>query len=43
MPSVLLEIAYINNTDDEKLLADPTFHASLAQSLTQGVVDYFNK
>jgi N-acetylmuramoyl-L-alanine amidase len=41
MPSVLLEIAFINNTQDELLLSNPIFHSNLANSLTQGVLDYF--
>lgn len=41
MPSVLLEIAYINNTKDEILLADGDFHKRLAENLAQGVLDYF--
>lgn len=41
MPSVLLEIAYINNTNDELLLASGDFQGQLAQSLTLGVLDYF--
>lgn len=41
MPSVLLEIAYLNHTEDEKLLCRPDFHLSLAESLAQGVLDYF--
>lgn len=43
MPSVLLEIAYINNTLDEQLLADTSFHGRLAENLAQGVLDYFGK
>jgi N-acetylmuramoyl-L-alanine amidase len=41
MPSVLLEIGYINNTSDEQLLASPAFHKRLAATLTRGVLDYF--
>jgi len=41
MPSVLLEIAYINNSQDEQLLASPGFHGNLADSLAQGVLDYY--
>ena len=41
MPSVLLEIAYINNTLDEQLLANGDFHVRLADSLARGVLDYF--
>lgn len=43
MPSVLLEVAYINNTKDEILLADGSFHQRLAENLAQGVLDYFGK
>jgi N-acetylmuramoyl-L-alanine amidase len=42
MPSVLLEIAYINHTDDEQLLANSEFHGGLAKSLAYGVLEYFN-
>jgi N-acetylmuramoyl-L-alanine amidase len=41
MPSVLLEIAFINNENDERLLADGGFHTNLAESLADGVLDYF--
>lgn len=43
MPSVLLEIAYINNTSEEQLLKRPGFSTNLAESLTAGVLDYFGK
>jgi N-acetylmuramoyl-L-alanine amidase len=42
MPSVLLEIGYINNTGDEELLSSSQFHSDLATSLAQGVVEFFN-
>jgi N-acetylmuramoyl-L-alanine amidase len=41
MPSVLLEIAYINNTQEELKLADPTFHRKLGESLAQGLLEYY--
>lgn len=41
MPSVLLEIAYINNAEDERLMAGSDFRGDLAQSLCAGVVEYF--
>lgn len=41
MPSVLLEIGYINNTEEELLMATPDFQRKLAESLVQGVLDYF--
>ena len=41
MPSVLLEVAYINNETDEKLLFRPDFRSTLAESVANGVVEYF--
>jgi N-acetylmuramoyl-L-alanine amidase len=41
IPSVLLEIAFINNTLDEQILANGEFHGRLAESLARGVLDYF--
>lgn len=41
MPSVLLEIAYINNTTDEILLSNGDFHKRLADNLARGVLNYF--
>lgn len=43
MPSVLLEVAFINNEQDELLLATPELHANLAVALAEGVVDYFEQ
>jgi len=43
MPSVLLEIAYLNHTQDELILADPVFHGRLADNVAQGVLDYFGR
>jgi N-acetylmuramoyl-L-alanine amidase len=41
MPSVLLEIGYINHERDEALLNDAEFQTRLAGNLAQGVMDYF--
>ena len=41
MPSVLLEIGYINHERDEALLVDADFQNKLAGNLAQGVMDYF--
>jgi len=43
MPSVLLEIGFINNKNDEALLAQGVFQSRLAESLTKGVLDFFGK
>ena len=40
MPAVLLEVAFINNTKDEQLLASAGFEDRLAESITRGVLDY---
>jgi N-acetylmuramoyl-L-alanine amidase len=41
MPSVLLEVGFINNRSDEALIAQGLFQNRLAESLTLGVLDYF--
>jgi N-acetylmuramoyl-L-alanine amidase len=41
MPSVLLEIGFINHKTDEALLEQSLFHNRLGESLTHGVLDYF--
>ncbi|MGV3722012.1 MAG: N-acetylmuramoyl-L-alanine amidase [Actinomycetota bacterium] len=41
MPSVLLEVGFINNRSDEALIAQGLFQSRLAESLTLGVLDYF--
>ncbi len=43
MPSVLLEVAFINNAMEEKLLSNTGFHATLGMSLAMGVIDYFTQ
>jgi N-acetylmuramoyl-L-alanine amidase len=43
MPSVLLEIGFINNKSDEAILAQGVFQNRLAESLTLGVLDFFGK
>jgi N-acetylmuramoyl-L-alanine amidase len=43
MPSVLLEVAFINNENDEQLLASSQLHQNLAVSLAEGVVDFFRQ
>jgi N-acetylmuramoyl-L-alanine amidase len=40
MPSILAEIAYISNPDEEDLLRKPGFVRDVAQSLCQGVVSF---
>lgn len=40
MPSILAEIAFISNPDEEVLLRNPTFINAVAQSLYQGVLSF---
>lgn len=37
VPAVLVEVAYINNPDDEKLLSDPEFRQRVAEGILSGV------
>jgi N-acetylmuramoyl-L-alanine amidase len=40
MPSVLVEIAYLTNRNDAKLLADGDFRQKVAESIAVGVRGY---
>lgn len=40
MPSILAEVAYISNPDEEALLRKPTFVKGVAQSLYQGILSF---
>lgn len=40
MPSILVEIAYISNADEEDLLRRPAFVRDVAQSLYHGIVSF---
>jgi N-acetylmuramoyl-L-alanine amidase len=40
MPSILAEVAYISNPDEEALLRNPLFIKGLAQSLYQGILSF---
>jgi N-acetylmuramoyl-L-alanine amidase len=40
MPSILAEIAYISNSDEEDLLRKPAFVRDVAQSLHDGIVSF---
>ena len=40
MPSILAEIAYISNPDEEDLLRKPTFIGEVAQSLYHGIIAF---
>jgi N-acetylmuramoyl-L-alanine amidase len=40
MPSALVELAFISNPNEERLLADPAFQRLAAQALVEGIVDF---
>lgn len=40
MPSTLVEMAYLSNPDDRRLLASPQWRQSIAQAIADGVGDY---
>jgi N-acetylmuramoyl-L-alanine amidase len=41
MPSVLVELGYLSNRQDERLLADPGHLAKLAKALVAAIDSYF--
>lgn len=43
MPSCLLEISYISNPEEEKLLADDFYRLKIAMSIVEGIENYFSK
>ncbi|HOA83567.1 MAG TPA: N-acetylmuramoyl-L-alanine amidase [Thermodesulfovibrio thiophilus] len=43
MPSCLLEISYISNPEEERLLDDESYRMKIAQSLVEGIKNYFIK
>jgi N-acetylmuramoyl-L-alanine amidase len=43
IPSVLVEMAYITNTEDERLLSQDDFQEKLAKTLANSVVKYFKQ
>lgn len=43
IPSVLVELGFISNPTEEKLLKSGTYQAKLAKALYQGVGEYFNE
>lgn len=42
-PSVLIELGYLSNSDDEKLLVSPAWHRKIAEQITASVDSYFAK
>ena len=41
MPSILIEVGYIDNTNDEAKLGDPTFQQTFGDAVRDGVLGYF--
>jgi N-acetylmuramoyl-L-alanine amidase len=41
MPSVLIEVGYLSNEEDYKLLTDPLKQENLASAMSQGIQEYF--
>ena len=42
-PSILVETAFINNPNEARLLKNPSFQASMAKQIAEGVKDYFRR
>lgn len=42
IPSVLLEMGYLSNKEEEKLLQKSAYRAKLAEALTKAVNTYFS-
>ena len=43
VPSVLIELGYLSNRTDEKLLLDPKQHRRMASSMTRAIQRYFER
>ena len=43
MPAALVELAFISNPDDERMLADQAMQDEFARTIARGVTDYFAK
>ncbi|MEO5947123.1 MAG: N-acetylmuramoyl-L-alanine amidase [Chitinophagaceae bacterium] len=39
-PNCLLEVAFLSNRDDEKLILDPEFHKQVAKQVVEGIKDW---
>ncbi|MEN2993998.1 MAG: N-acetylmuramoyl-L-alanine amidase [Thermodesulfovibrio sp.] len=43
MPSCLLEVSYISNPEEERLLSQDSYRMKIAQSIVEGIKNYFMK
>lgn len=40
-PSCLVEVAFLSNTDDEKMIRNPEFHKKVARQIKQGILQWY--
>ncbi len=43
MPSILVEVGYLSNADEGRLLAEESFHESSARAIADGVLGFFER
>lgn len=43
MPSVLIELGFLSNPDEERMLRDPAFHGKVAERLASAVKDFLQR
>ena len=43
VPSILVENGYMSNPEEDELLNDPNYQLMLAEGITQGVIQYFDR
>ena len=39
-PNCLVEVAFLSNEEDEKLITDPRFQTNVAKKIRKGVIDW---
>ncbi len=42
VPGVLIELGYLSNAEDEKLLQDDAWHAKTAKAITEAAIEFFS-
>jgi N-acetylmuramoyl-L-alanine amidase len=40
MPSILIEVSYLSNTEDAKLLSQNAYRQQIAESIAEGIRNY---
>ena len=43
VPSTIIELGYMSNADEDKLMATSAFHKAAAVGIAQGIDNYFEK